>query len=150
MLTQTAEYALRAAVLLADRHPDATPLGDLTDAARVPGPYLSKVMTQLVRAGLVRSRRGVGGGYTLAVPPTEVTILTVVDAVDPVRRIETCPLDLPSHGVRLCPLHARLDRAIAGVREALGSATLADLLAEPTDSPPLCDAAERPGPPPAG
>ena len=75
----------------------------------------------------------------LAKTPEELTILDVVNAVDPIRRIQTCPLGLASHGIRLCPLHKRLDNALAMVEEAFGSTTLAEVLAEPSESVPLCD-----------
>jgi DNA-binding IscR family transcriptional regulator len=67
-----------------------------------------------------------------------MTILEVVNAVEPLQRIRTCPLGLAAHGVHLCPLHSRLDRALATVEAALGSTTLAEVLAEPTRSVPLC------------
>jgi DNA-binding IscR family transcriptional regulator len=68
-----------------------------------------------------------------------VTILEVVNAVDPIRRIQSCPLDLASHGMRLCPLHRRLDNALALVEDAFRQTTLAEVLAEPGASVPLCD-----------
>jgi DNA-binding IscR family transcriptional regulator len=67
------------------------------------------------------------GGFTLAVPSGELTVLDVVQAVDPVQRIEHCPLGIPEHR-SLCPLHARLDETAAMVEKALGSSTIADLL----------------------
>ncbi len=80
----------------------------------------------------------VGPQSTLTKSPDELTILEVVNAVEPIQRIRTCPLGLASHGVRLCPLHKRLDNALAMVEEAFGSSTLAEVLAEPTRSKPLC------------
>ena len=74
----------------------------------------------------------------LGKPAAETTILEVVNAVEPIQRIRTCPLGLAAHGVHLCPLHSRLDRALATVEEALGNSTLAEVLAEPTRSVPLC------------
>ena len=68
-----------------------------------------------------------------------MTLLEVVSAVDPIRRIQECPLGLASHGVRLCPLHKRLDSALASVEDAFRRTTLAEILAEPTESVPLCD-----------
>ena len=87
---------------------------------------------------MVRSQRGVGGGVSLVKSPDELSILEVVNAVEPIQRIRTCPLGITSHGVRLCPLHRRLDNALAGVEEAFGSTTLAEVLSEPTASSPLC------------
>ena len=85
------------------------------------------------------TQRGVGGGVALAKTPETVTILDVVNAVEPIERIKTCPLGLVSHGIRLCPLHKRMDAALESVEKAFGSTTLAEVLAEPSPSRPLCE-----------
>lgn len=146
MFSQTVEYALRAAVYLAGEAPEPRTTEQVAAATRVPKAYLSKVLQGLTRAGLVHSRRGTGGGMTLAKSPGAMTILEVVDAVDPIARIKTCPLGLASHGVNLCPLHRRLDAALAGVEDAFRRTTLAEVLAEPTGSIPLCDFPVAPRP----
>ena len=138
VLSQTVEYALRAAVHLAKEAPDARTTDQIAEATRVPRAYLSKVLQSLVRGGVVQSQRGLGGGMTLAKSPDDVTILEVVNAVEPIQRIRTCPLELAAHGVHLCPLHRRLDNALAMVEEAFASSTLAEILAEPSRSIPLC------------
>lgn len=143
MFSQTVEYALRAVVHLADQSPHFRTTDQIAEATHVPKAYLSKVLQSLNRAGLVRSQRGLGGGMSLARPPAEMTILEVVSAVEPIGRIRTCPLGLTTHGVRLCPLHRRLDDAMATVEEAFANTTLAELLAEPTNSKPLCEAPPR-------
>jgi Rrf2 family transcriptional regulator, nitric oxide-sensitive transcriptional repressor len=139
MITQSVEYALRAAVYLADQAPAARTTGQIAEVTKVPPAYLSKVLQGLVRAGIVHSQRGLGGGMSLAQSPQELTILAVVNAVEPLQRIKKCPLDLASHGVNLCPLHKRLDNALAAMEEAFRQTTLAELLAEETQSIPLCD-----------
>jgi Rrf2 family nitric oxide-sensitive transcriptional repressor len=139
MLSQTVEYALRAVVHLADRAPASRTTEQVAAATRVPRAYLSKVLQSLAQAGIVHSQRGIGGGVGLAKKPEELTILEVVNAVEPIRRITTCPLGLAAHGARLCPLHRRVDDALALVERAFGSTTLAEVLAEPTASVPLCD-----------
>ncbi len=140
MISRTAEYALRAVVWMAYA-PDATlTTQQIAEVTRVPPGYLAKVLQALGRAGLVRSQRGIRGGYTLTRAPAAITVLEVVNAVDPFRRIRTCPLGLPSHGANLCALHHRIDRSLASVEAALGASTIAELLDERRDSPPLCDA----------
>ncbi|MBX9585177.1 MAG: Rrf2 family transcriptional regulator [Gemmataceae bacterium] len=139
MFSQTVEYALRAVVHLAYEAPDARTTAQIADATLVPKDYLAKVVQGLARAGVVRTQRGVGGGVVLSRDPAAITILDVVNAVEPLGRISTCPLGLRAHGVRLCPLHKRLDDALATVEAAFRSTTLADVLAEPTESVPLCD-----------
>jgi Rrf2 family protein len=138
VISQTVEYALRAVVHLASESPVGRTTDQIAQATRVPRAYLSKVLQALVRGGVVQSQRGLGGGMTLVKPPHELTILEVVNAVEPVGRIRKCPLGLAAHGVRLCPLHRRLDNALALVEHAFASTTLAEILAEPTKSVPLC------------
>lgn len=138
MFSQTVEYALRAMVFLAGS-PDVPRTTDqIAETTLVPRAYLSKVLQGLRDAGLLTSQRGVGGGVLLKKSPNELTILEVVNAVEPIQRIRTCPLGLASHGAHLCPLHNRLDAALAMVEKAFGSTTLAEVLAEPTRSIPLC------------
>jgi Rrf2 family protein len=139
MFSHTVEYALRAVVHLADRAPEPRTTDQIATATRVPKAYLSKVLQSLSRGGIVHSQRGIGGGMTLTRPPGELTILEVVNAVDPIQRIKTCPLGIESHGFRLCPLHRRLDNALATVEAAFGRTTLAEVLAEPSASTPLCE-----------
>jgi Rrf2 family protein len=139
MLSQTVEYALRAIVYLADQAPAPRTNEQIAEITKVPQAYLSKLMQTLTRAGLVRSQRGVHGGFTLVKPPRELTILEVVNAVDPVQRIHTCPLSLEAHGTHLCPLHRRLDNALAQFEDAFRNTTVADVLGEPTGSVPLCN-----------
>lgn len=139
MLSQTVEYALRAVVYLAGQPDGPASTAAVARATRVPPAYLVKVLQALTRAGIVESRRGIGGGVALAKSPADLTILAVVNAVDPIKRIKTCPLDLAAHGVRLCPLHKRVDAALATVEAAFAGTTLAEVLAEPSRSKPLCD-----------
>lgn len=139
MFSQTVEYALRAVMTLAEHAPAARTTDQIAAATRVPKAYLAKVLQALTRGGLVQSRRGVGGGTSLARPPEKITILEVVNAVEPVQRIKTCPLGLAAHGTRLCPLHRRMDQALAHVEQAFARTTLAEVLADPSQVRPLCD-----------
>lgn len=139
MLSQTVEYALRAAVQLAAIAPRTSTTAELADVTQVPSAYLVKVLQSLVKAGIVVSQRGASGGVSLASPAEKLTILDIVNATDPIRRIETCPLGLSTHGKRLCPLHRRLDAALAEVENAFRSTTLADVLGDPSRLKPLCD-----------
>jgi Rrf2 family protein len=139
MFSQTVEYALRAVAYLAGQAPAGRTTDQIAAATRVPKPYLSKVLQKLVERGLVHSQRGVGGGMSLVKSPADLTILEVVNAVEPIERIRECPLGLRSHGVKLCPLHKRLDDAMATVEAAFRDTTLAEVLNEPSPSVPLCE-----------
>jgi Rrf2 family transcriptional regulator, nitric oxide-sensitive transcriptional repressor len=141
MISQTAEYALRAVVCLAQQPGQPLTTQQIAKLTRVPAGYLSKVLQALGRADLVLAQRGFHGGFTLAAPAAELTVLRIVGAVDPVQRIHSCPLKLTTHRGQLCPLHRRLDQADASVEAAFAKTTIAELLAEAGASTPLCDCA---------
>ena len=145
MFSQTVEYALRAVVFLAGQAPAAKTTDQISIATKVPKAYLSKVLQELSRGGIVHSQRGSGGGMTLVKTPEELSILEVVNAVDPICRIHECPLGLASHGVRLCPLHKRMDAVLEQTENTFRTTTLAEILAEPSESIPLCDFPLPPG-----
>jgi Rrf2 family nitric oxide-sensitive transcriptional repressor len=140
MFSQTIEYALRAMVWLADHRDTPLTTVQIADAAQVPAAYLSKVLQSLGRAGLVQAQRGKHGGFTLAKPADRLTILEVVNAVEPLRRIRTCPLALEGHRARLCPLHRKLDDSLVLMEQAFGDTHLSDLLQDSVR--PLCDPVE--------
>ncbi|HWB85332.1 MAG TPA: Rrf2 family transcriptional regulator [Bryobacteraceae bacterium] len=142
MFSQTAEYALRAVVWLAD-HPDTSLTREqLAGPTRVPADYLAKVMHSLARAGVVQAQRGRKGGFTLTKPADQLTILDVINAVDPVRRIRTCPLALKGHTHRLCPLHKRLDDALVTMEQAFSQTRISDLSEHNSPVRALCEFAE--------
>ncbi|MBP7745825.1 MAG: Rrf2 family transcriptional regulator [Phycisphaerae bacterium] len=131
MISITAEYALRAVVFLGRETSRAWTTQQVAEATHVPVSYLSKVLQALVRAEIIQSVRGIYGGYQLAGPAAHLTALAIINSVDPIRRIRRCPLGLEQHSVRLCPLHRRVDDAIALAEKAFAETTIGELLAEP-------------------
>lgn len=77
------DYACRALLSLA-MHDDGTPTSvrDIADRTALPQPYLEQILLALKGAGLVRSKRGVGGGYVLARTPAEIRLSEILAAVD--------------------------------------------------------------------
>ena len=138
MLSQTSEYALRAAAFLASEVDTPRTVEAIAGRTQVPRDYLAKVLQQLAKAGIVRSQRGLGGGFVLARTPDRISILEVLNAVDPIRRIERCPLSLPEHAKQLCALHRQLDDAFAAAEASFRDSTLGDLVRPPShrDAPP--------------
>src|SRR4051812_14692771 len=139
MISQTAEYALRAIVYLADNHTVAHTAETIADGTKVPVGYLAKIMQGLSKAGLVNSQRGLHGGFTLVKAPKDLTVYDVVQAVDPIVRITTCPLGLEGHGSNLCPLHRGLDNAMGAMEMAFKKMTVHQLLNQPKTNRPLCN-----------
>lgn len=144
MISQTIEYALRAMTHLAGSGP-GVPVNSETIAARtkVPPSYLSKILRDLAVAGLVNSQRGPNGGFCLTGAPDRTTILDIVNAVDPIDRIERCPLGNPLH-VELCPLHRRLDGALAMIEQEFRRTTLAEIIESNSKSSRHCQSLVQP------
>jgi len=130
MFSQTTQYALRAIVTLAGSADRVLTTTEIAERTQVPAGYLSKVLQNLVRAGLITAVRGLRGGYRLSRPADSICMLEVVNAVQPLGRIHTCPLGLPEH-TSLCPLHQRIDDAVASIEHQLEKTTLHELI-DPT------------------
>ncbi len=148
MVSQTAEYALRAVAWLAF-HGGVATAETIADHTRVPARYMAKVLGTLARAGIVAGRRGAGGGFRLARDPATLTLLDVVAAVEPISRIHACPLGIPLHQGQLCRLHQRLDAALAALERELAEATFEQLFAGGGSLSPLClceETSENPHP----
>jgi len=143
MISQTSEYALRAVICLA-QHPDelhtATKIAKLT---KVPDSYLSKVLLILAKHEVVISKKGLHGGYGLAHSPEKLTLWAIINAVDPIKHIKSCPLKLESHGTHLCRLHKRVNDSINMIEKLFKTSTIAMILDQPTQSIPLCDSKKR-------
>ena len=78
------DYASRALLSLALHADESGPTSvrDIAERTGLPQPYLEQILLALKGAGLVRSKRGVGGGYVLARPPSEISLSEIVSAVD--------------------------------------------------------------------
>lgn len=128
-ITRASDYAVRVMIHLA-----GLPLGstvrqsELSQATDVSGHFLSKVLQQLVRSRLIRSQRGSGGGYALAVPATRVSLLEVVEAIEGPVRLNQCLMEGPScERKSWCPAHQVWAEAQAAVVNVLSAASMASL-----------------------
>jgi Rrf2 family protein len=135
MFSNTAEYALRAVMHLTSAPGRPRAAKEIAEAGKIPPGYVSKVLQDLARAGILDSRRGPSGGFRLSRDAADISILEVINAVDPIRRITRCPLGLPEHSKRLCRLHQQLDDAIATVEKTLAQTSFADLIEGDRKSP---------------
>ena len=139
MISQTLEYALRSVLAIAQQGGTPCTAKRIAEVTEIPLAYLSKLMQGLVRSGIVKSQRGLHGGFVLNVDPEELSIWEIVQVVDPIRRIDRCPLKIRSHGTNLCPLHRKIDDALAATEELFSNTTVAELLSDPGGITPLCE-----------
>jgi len=142
MLSKTAEYALRAVTCMGSQIDRPVSANLLAEQTKVPRRYLTRVLQDLCAAGMVQSRPGPGGGYELTHATSKLTILDVINTVEPIARIKKSPLGLKGH-TTLCPLHAELDKAYAATEKAFASVTIQDLVESTSPIVPLCESAKR-------
>jgi Rrf2 family protein len=128
-LTRAADYAVRVMVHLAGL-PQGTRVSrtELSAAAECPEQFLSKVLQNLTRAGLVISHRGNTGGFELEERHRTVTLLQVVEAVEGPIRLNLCLVsDHLCNRQRWCPAHSVWAEAQQAMLAVLSSATIGDL-----------------------
>ncbi|MDQ7006713.1 MAG: Rrf2 family transcriptional regulator [Acidobacteriota bacterium] len=132
-LTTTADYALRAMIHMAFLPAEEPALKDaVARACHVPSSFMAKILRRLVRAGLLSSTRGAKGGFRLARPAGEISVLDVVTAIEgplAVAPCSSCPCDCPWCGA--CPADEVWREAQAKVEEVLRSRTLGDMVDNP-------------------
>lgn len=142
LLSQTAEYALRAMTWLAVA-PRGAPVRarDLSVDTGIPAHYLSKVLRRLVLSGLLTSQKGQGGGFSLARTPDQISFLEILSAVDAYPTAGRCAFGWGSCSeVQPCPLHPAWSALHDHLEEWATNTTLADVIegsgAEPRLGPP--------------
>jgi len=142
--SQTVGYAIQALGCLNDptcaRHQTA----DIARCAKVPKPYLYKIIQALARKRLVVAKRGIGGGVALARPPAQISLLRIVEAVEGKNWLSDCLLGLNEcSNQKTCPTHDFWQRIRREITEELDRTTLATVIAFRTQS----RAQRRQGPP---
>jgi Rrf2 family protein len=144
-LSEGVEWGVHCAALVAVVPPgQALPASRLAEYHGVPSAYLAKHLQALSRGGILESVPGPKGGYRLARPSSEITMLDVVEAIDGVEPAFTCteirrrgPTALPAREYRVpCGIHVVMDRADAAWRAELRAVTLADLVREVVEKAP--------------
>lgn len=129
LFSRSAEYAIRAMTFLAGQ-PAGKLAGarEISQAEKVPMPFLWKILHNLARRKLIRSFKGQRGGYELAFPAEKIRLQEIVDATDGVGGFEGCVLGLPQCGEENpCPLHDSWKEIKEKLIAMLEEKTLADL-----------------------
>lgn len=123
------EYAIRALSYLARFPPDQATQGkEIAKAEGLPAPVLGKVLQELVRKGLLESRRGPGGGFRLARRPQLITLRDVVAAIDGLDQFLECAVGLERCSDESpCPLHDTWKGLRTQMMKYLEATTLDDM-----------------------
>jgi Rrf2 family protein len=131
LISKTSRYALQAATFLAERwgDADAAQAAEIAEGTGVPKNYLSKVLHQLARQGVLVSERGPKGGFRLARDPAEITLAAVIEPVEPSLSEQHCLLGRPICSDRdPCLAHSGWKALSDELRRFLDETTLAELV----------------------
>jgi len=133
MFSRSTEYGIRALVYLA-RQPAGKPCGalEIAEAEKIPMPFLWKILQDLTRKKLLRSSRGVRGGYALAKPASSVTIAEILKRTKSLGTLERCILGYRQcRDSNACVLHERWVAVRNELMHAFTETTLADAARKP-------------------
>lgn len=129
-ITRAGEYGVLGLMNLARRRPgQKAMLDEVSESERIPKSFLAKIFQDLVKAGLVKSVRGAGGGFALVKAPAEISVLEIIEAIEGKIVFQRCKQLKPdcehAGGCALCGL---FEQAQDGVKDVLLRTSLNDLI----------------------
>jgi len=128
-LKRRGDYSVRAMIHVARHHGnELRQARQIASEMQIPYKYLTQILAHLVAQGLLVAKHGPAGGYGLARPPAEISLLDVVEAAEGPATFSYCVLlDGPCDWEQACPVHDTWSSAQAALARELASASLADL-----------------------
>jgi Rrf2 family protein len=129
LITRDTDYAIRAICFVARNGKRLTPVPELVGKLNIPRPFLRKILQSLNRSGLLRSQKGPGGGFTLAVQPRDIPLIRVLEVFQGPFELSECRFRK-----RICPdrkkccLRKLICRMEGDVVSELKAVTVASLL----------------------
>ena len=131
LLSQTAHYALRAAYyLLTNDEKKAHLAKDIAETTRIPAPYLARILSTMAKRGILQSRTGLGGGFSISDNRLNTSLFEVVALFDNLDNIHDCIFGFTACCEnKKCLLHKRWQEIKNQLIELLKSTTLKDLKA---------------------
>jgi Rrf2 family protein len=129
MMTRNTDYAVRAICHMARKGGGVISVTALFGELKIPRPFLRKILQTLGRKGLVRSSRGLGGGFELAVSPDKIFVADIIEAFQGPFSINECIFKRKAcPNTKECPLKKRMDRISERVESELRSITIGSLI----------------------
>ncbi len=128
-LTRKSDYSVRAMIYIARRHGDGPcPARHIASEMAIPYKYLTQLLPPLVSEELLAVKHGPAGGYALARPPPEISLLDVMEITEGEASVDQCALtDGPCDWEDTCPIHDTWAQAQAVLAQVLGGTSLAEL-----------------------
>ena len=127
--TKAEDYGMKGVLYLAEKDlKTVTPLSEISEAKNIPEKFLAKIFQSLSRTGIVRSHRGVRGGFSLSRKPSEITVKEVLEAIQgPYHLMKCIPDPACCKESQGCTIRDMLLKAELQMLEVFQSHTLADL-----------------------
>jgi Rrf2 family protein len=144
-LTSAADYAIRAMIHLACLPEGGVALrSEIANAQNIPTSFMAKILRSLVRARLLRSSRGVNGGFALALPPSDINMLDIVEAIEgPLSLTDCTPSPAGCVWAMDCPASTVWVRVQESMKDTLRESTLEDLVSTPRRNGRVANGAEN-------
>lgn len=131
MLSDTAEYALRAVLYIADNE-GMIRVDTLAETLGLPRNYLSKTLYALTKAGILTSMRGPRGGFDLAIPANQLTLSQIIEPFDAIEAQRACLLGRKEcDDANPCPAHHRWKGIGEQIAAFFRSTTVEELIHDP-------------------
>ncbi len=127
--TKAEEYGIFGVLYLAQQPAGKiTPLSEISESQSVPEKFLAKIFQSLSKSGLIRSHRGVKGGFSLGKPANEITIKEIVENIQGPYFLAKCLHNEEICEVANCPIKLLLEKAQTAITDVFSSHSIADLL----------------------
>ena len=130
-ITRETDYAVRCILHLAEKPGKVAMVSEIAEAREIPKSFLAKILQKLTKAGMVKSHRGLRGGYQLAVDPADVTLRHLVETMEGSVALNICAVEKNSCDLReACAMHPVWSRLTRDLSRNLEKYTFKKLAAE--------------------
>lgn len=132
IFSRQCEYALQAVLYLAAKPPnDMTSITELANKVEAPSPFLAKILQNLAHQGILLSHKGRTGGFRLAKPAREITLLHIIEAIDGSEFLRACVLGFPTCSDKYpCATHKDWAKVREGISDMLKRRNISDMAQE--------------------
>ncbi len=131
LITRDTDYAVRALCFIAKCEKEIIPVSELNRNLRIPRPFLRKILQILNKEGILRSYKGKGGGFMLALAPNKIFLADLIEIFQGSLRLNECIFKKRiCPDIKICKLKKRIDAIQKYVISGLKDITLVSLLGE--------------------
>jgi len=132
IITRATEYSITAVLYMAGKHPaPVVSKKEICEAEGITPAFLTKILQPLIKSGLVRSKRGVAGGFSLARDPSAITLWDVMKAVDEPLALNLCLThDNECGRTFYCPVHDMWQEVRDKMEEVFSKKSLIEIVKE--------------------